>query len=302
MFDELETEKMNPRTLSFDSLSVIEELQIMNEEDAIVPLAVRGALPQIERVVKSCIDSLRQGGRVFYVGAGTSGRLAVLDAVELAPTFGLPDGVFIPVMAGGTKALARALEHLEDSEEAGAGEIKNFRPTRNDTVIGVSASGRTPYVAGALKEAKKLGARTAIVCNNPQTPMANFVDVVVLVRTGPEVITGSTRLKAGTAQKVVLNMISTVAMAKLGRVFGNHMICVKATNEKLIQRATRSVSQIAGISREKALEFLKETDYDPRLAVLMALTGMAKEQCEVALNRKNGNIREALELLKKSQP
>jgi len=299
VLDELETEKINPKTSNLDELSISEILRIMNEEDAIVPLAVRDVLPQIKCIVELCINSLKKSGRVFYVGAGTSGRLAVLDAVEVAPTFGVPEGVFVPVMAGGAEALTRALEHVEDSEEAGARDIGNFEPTGNDFVIGVSASGRTPYVKGALRRAKELGAKTAIICNNSKTPMAKFVDVVVSVRTGPEVIAGSTRLKAGTAQKLVLNMISTAAMVKLGRVFGNHMVCVKATNKKLLQRAARIVSQIAGITTEKALEFLEDANYDARLAVLMALTGMEKNQCEAALREMGGNLREALKLLKK---
>lgn len=298
MLNELETEQVNPKTTNLDELSIREILRIMNEEDAIVPLAVRGALPQIERIVELCISSLKKGGRVFYVGAGTSGRLAVLDAVEVVPTFGVPDGVFVPVMAGGAEALTRALEHVEDSEEAGARDIGIFEPTRNDVVIGISASGRTPYVRGALKRAKKLGARTAIICNVSNTPMAQFVDVVVSVRTGPEVITGSTRLKAGTGQKLVLNMISTAAMVKLGRALGNHMVCVKATNKKLSQRAARIISQKAGITMEKAFKFLEDANYDTGLAVLMALTGMEKNQCEAVLREMGGNLREALKLLK----
>ncbi len=297
MLERLETEELNPKTADFDRLPTDEILRVMNEEDALVPLAVREALPEIEQVVNICIDSLNRNGRAIYVGAGTSGRLALLDAAELVPTFGVPEGVFIAVMAGGAEASARALERVEDSEETGARDITSVRPTERDVVIGISASGRTPYVKAALRKAVEFGARTALICNVSASPMARFVDVVISVRTGPEVVCGSTRLKAGTAQKLVLNMISTAAMAKLGRVFGNHMVCVKATNEKLLRRAVRIVTRVTGVTEEEASLSLTEAGQDVRLAILLSITGRTKKECEAVLREKSGNLRGAIEAL-----
>jgi len=297
MLDQLETEGLNPKTTNFDRLPVNELLRIMNEEDALVPLAVREALPEIEQVVDICIDSLKRNGRVIYVGAGTSGRLALLDTAEVVPTFGVPEGIFVAVMAGGAEASVRALERVEDSDEDGARDIASFRPAERDVVIGISASGRTPYVEAALRKAVEFGARTALICNVSASPMAWFVDVVISVRTGPEVVCGSTRLKAGTAQKLVLNMISTAAMAKLGRVFGNQMVCVKATNEKLRRRAVRIVTRMTGVTEEEASLSLTEAGQDVRLAILLSTTGRTKRECEAVLREKSGNLREAIKAL-----
>ena len=254
---DLRLKKINSKTLNLYESPISGVFWIMNEEDAKVPLAVHDVLLQIKIIVELCANYLDKGGMVFYVGTRTSSQIAVLDAVEIVPTFGVPEGVFVPVMAGGTEALIRirTLEHVEDSGEDGAKDIGNFVLTRNDVVMGISTGGRTPYVKGALRRTKELGTKTSIICNNSRIPMAKFVDVVILVRTGPEAIAGSTRLKAGTAQKLVLYMISTTTMVKLGRVFGNHMICVNATNKKLLQRAVRIVSRITGGTMGKAPEF-----------------------------------------------
>jgi len=297
MLTELETEGLNPKTADFDRLPVGELLRMMNEEDALIHLAVRKALPEIEQVVQICIDSLHRNGRVIYVGAGTSGRLALLDAAEVVPTFGMPEGIFVAIMAGGAEASVKALERVEDSKEAGASDITSVRPEERDVVIGISASGRTPYVEAALRKAVESGARTALICNVPASPMAQFVDVVIAVRTGPEVVCGSTRLKAGTAQKLVLNMISTAAMAKLGRVFGNQMVCVKATNEKLIDRAVRIVTRVTGVTEEEASQYLTEAGQDARLAILLGITGKTKKECAAVLHEQSGNLRKAIAVL-----
>ncbi len=295
----LETEALNPKTSAFDRLPVGELLRIMNEEDASVPLAVREALPAIEQVVDICVDSLNRSGRVIYVGAGTSGRLALLDAAEVVPTFGMPEGIFIAVIAGGAEASVRALERVEDSAEAGTRDIARLQPTASDVVIGISASGRTPYVEAALRTALQCGAKTALICNVADPAIGHSADVVISVRTGPEVVGGSTRLKAGTAQKLVLNMISTAAMTKLGRVFGNHMICVKATNEKLLLRAVRIVTAVTGVTEEAAGCALIEAEQDVRLAILMVITRRTKTECEALLREKSGSLRGAIESLER---
>jgi N-acetylmuramic acid 6-phosphate etherase len=297
MVNRLATEEVNPKTSGFDALPVDALLRVMNEEDALVPLAVREALPAIEQVVNICIESLNQNGRVIYVGAGTSGRLALLDAAEVVPTFGMPEGVFLVVMAGGSEASLRAVEQVEDSEEAGARDIASVRPTKDDVVIGISASGRTPYVKAALRKAGEFGAKTALICNVSVSPVARFVDVVIAVRTGPEVVCGSTRLKAGTAQKLVLNMISTATMAKLGRVFGNHMVCLKATNEKLRRRAVSIVTRVTGVTDEEASRSLAEAGQDVKLAILMSITGVTKRKCAAVLKNRSGNLRAAIKAL-----
>lgn len=296
-FDQLETERSNPRTRNLDELSTYEMLRIMNEEDATVPLSVREVLNEVASAVELCVRSLEMGGRIVYAGAGTSGRLGVLDAAEVVPTFGVSKDLFVTMIAGGQEALANAVEQAEDSIELGEEEAKKVDITEKDAVVGISASGRTPYVEGILKYARKQGARTILICNVGTPRLTELADVTIAVRTGPEVITGSTRLKAGTAQKMVLNMISTVTMVKVGRVFGNYMIGVKILNRKLVDRATRIVSEISDLSYEESEKILEASGREVPLAILMALTGLGKEKCEESLKRNRGHVRSALKEL-----
>ena len=296
-FDQLETERSNPRTRNLDELSTYEMLRIMNEEDATVPLSVREVLNEVASAVELCVRSFEMGGRIVYAGAGTSGRLGVLDAAEVVPTFGVSKDLFVTMIAGGQEALANAVEQAEDSIELGEEEAKKVDITEKDAVVGISASGRTPYVEGILKYARKQGARTILICNVGTPRLTELADVTIAVRTGPEVITGSTRLKAGTAQKMVLNMISTITMVKVGRVFGNYMIGVKILNRKLVDRATRIVSEISELSYEESEKILEASGREVPLAILMALTGLGKEKCEESLKRNRGHVRSALKEL-----
>ncbi|MGC9320749.1 MAG: N-acetylmuramic acid 6-phosphate etherase [Kosmotogaceae bacterium] len=296
-FDQLETERSNPRTRNLDELSTYEMLRIMNEEDATVPLSVREVLNEVASAVELCVRSLEMGGRIVYAGAGTSGRLGVLDAAEVVPTFGVSKDLFVTMIAGGQEALANAVEQAEDSIELGEEEAKKVDIIEKDAVVGISASGRTPYVEGILKYARKQGARTILICNVGTPRLTELADVTIAVRTGPEVITGSTRLKAGTAQKMVLNMISTITMVKVGRVFGNYMIGVKILNRKLVDRATRIVSEISELSYEESEKILEASGREVPLAILMALTGLGKEKCEESLKRNRGHVRSALKEL-----
>jgi N-acetylmuramic acid 6-phosphate etherase len=296
-FEKLETERSNPRTKNIDELPTIEMLRLMNEEDATVPLSVRDVLAEIASAVDLCAGAIENGGRIIYAGAGTSGRLGVLDAAEVVPTFGVSKDLFVTLMAGGNDALTTPVEQAEDSEALGASEVEKTSITAKDVVVGITASGRTPFVGGILKYARKKGARTILVCNVGDPGLKDHADVTIAVRTGPEVITGSTRLKAGTAQKMVLNMISTITMVKAGRVFGNYMIGVKILNEKLVDRATRIVSEISDLPYGESAKILEESGRDVPLAILIALTGAKKEECEKILKKNRGNIRLSLKEL-----
>lgn len=296
--DKLETERPNPNTVDIDSLEIEDILKRINEEDEKIAPAIREVIPQIAKAVRMCVDSIKNGGRVIYVGAGTSGRIAFVDAVETVPTFNAPEGLFYPIIAGGKEALWRSLENVEDKEEYGEKDLEKANVNSRDIVIGITASGRTPYVGGALKKAREVGARTVLLCNVATPMFADRADVVISIRTGPEVITGSTRMKAGTSQKMVLNMISTATMIKLGKVYKNYMVDLQVLNEKLRKRAVRIISEVTGVDREVAWEYLKKADMRPKLAILMISSGKSKEECEKAL-REVENLSSALEILKR---
>ena len=298
MFEKLDTEKPNPDTVNLDSMNVYQILEVMNAEDSKVPKAVSECIPQIERTVEFCIKAVKSFARVVYVGAGTSGRLAVLDSAEIIPTFGVDEGIFVPILAGGDKAFVNAVENAEDSSETGENALKQISLMPEDVVIGITASGRTPFVKGALSYAKTIGCSTCLICNVSDPNLSDSADIVISAYTGPEVLTGSTRLKAGTAQKLILNMISTATMIKTGRVFGNYMIGVKIMNEKLMDRAIRIVSGIAGISYEKAEQIIVASEKNVPVAILMALTEGERELCEKMLRTADGNIRSALEKMR----
>lgn len=290
------TEMRNPKSFGIDSKNTAEILKIINEEDALVALAVREALPQIERLVETCIEVLRSNGKVFYVGAGTSGRIAFMDAVELVPTYGISEDVFVPIIAGGFEALRRSIEGVEDSEEEGKKDLLNHGVSSKDLVIGIAASGSTPYVRGALSLARQLGCKTALICNVDKPPLGHLADIVVSVVTGPEVITGSTRMKAGTAQKMVLNMFSTAVMIKLGKVYDNLMIDVLVLNEKLRRRAIDMIVQLAKTDEETAKITLEKANFNVKLAVLHLISKKSFEECQKVLSVQP-NLRKAITML-----
>jgi N-acetylmuramic acid 6-phosphate etherase len=296
----LDTERGNPKTANIDSLPVRKILKIMNEEDATISLCVREALPVIEKVVENCIDSYRKGGRIIYIGAGTSGRLAIVDAVETVPTFNAAPGRFSYIMAGGHEAVYRSLEAVEDSSEEAVRELEKLGVNENDIVIGLTASGRTPFVKGALIFAAGKGAKTVLIANVEEPELTEFADEVIKIVSGPEVITGSTRLKAGTSQKMVLNMISTATMIKQGKVYGNHMVDVLTLNEKLKIRATNMVSEITGVDPEKSRKVLESCEWKAKTAIVQIFLNIEREEAQKLLDKHDGFIRKAVKEAKQS--
>lgn len=285
------TEESNPRTAELDSYSALQIVTAMNNEDATVAEAVRGALPVIAQAVDAIVERLRGGGRLIYVGAGTSGRLGVLDAVECVPTFSVEPGLVVGLIAGGETALTQAIEGAEDERDGGLRDLEAIGANARDAVVGIAASGRTPYVLGALEHANAIGALTiAISCNDP-APMLAQAQIAIPVVVGPEVLAGSTRLKAGTAQKMVLNMLSTAAMVRLGKVYGNLMVDVKVTNQKLAERAQRIVSRVAGIDQAEAARLLEATQYEVKPAIVMAVRGVSADEAHALLGASNGMLR-----------
>jgi N-acetylmuramic acid 6-phosphate etherase len=289
------TEQCNPSTQDVDRRTTAEILEIMNDEDARVPRAVRAALPQIGRAVDEIVARWRRGGRLFYFGAGTSGRLGVLDASECPPTFSSPPEQVQGIIAGGDTALRRSVEAAEDHPEGGAADVERAGVGGNDVVVGIAASGTTPYVIGALQEARRRGAFTVSLCCNRGAPVSAHADVPIEVEVGPEVVTGSTRLKAGTAQKLVLNMLTTASMIRSGKVYGNLMVDLAASNAKLRRRARRIVSTAAGVDDAEADRLLAETGFRAKPAILMALAGCSAAEAARRLDSANGFLRAALE-------
>jgi N-acetylmuramic acid 6-phosphate etherase len=288
------TETINPRTADIDTLGPLEIVRLINEEDALVPAAVARELPAIANVVERVADAFRAGGRLIYVGAGTSGRLAVLDAAECPPTYGTPPSQVVALIAGGAEAMTRSIEGAEDDAERGTQEIDLLNVSEHDVVVGVAASGSTPYVVGALRRAAERGAFTVAVVGNADGPVAKAAVVVVAPETGPEVIAGSTRMKAGTAQKLVLNMISTAAMIRAGRTYRNLMVYMQAANDKLRERSRRIVQQATGATPEAAARALHDTDQEMVTAIVVLLAGVDTAQARERLARAGGVVREAL--------
>lgn len=286
------TEQRNPRTLAIDAVGTSEILQLVNNEDARVAGAVSVVIPELAKAVDAAVEAVRGGGRVHYFGAGTSGRLAVLDAAELLPTFHVPDGLVVAHHAGGMEALLRAVENVEDSEEGGAADAAAV--TGQDLVVGLAASGSTPYVAGALKAARAAGATTVLVTSNPDAPLAPLADVVIAADTGPEVIAGSTRLKAGTAQKMILNAFSTTLMIKLGRTWSNLMVDLVATNKKLRGRMLRILAEATGADDAACEAALAAADGELKPALVHLLTGTPITQARAALEAAHGRVATAL--------
>jgi N-acetylmuramic acid 6-phosphate etherase len=299
IFEELKgitTEQRNPRSMDIDSKPTLEILKIINEEDKTVPRAVEKELEYIAQAVELIVDAIKNGGRLLYFGAGTSGRLGVVDASECPPTFGTPFGLIDGYIAGGKEAMFRAQEGAEDYEENGAKDVINANVTSKDVVCGIAASRRTPYVVGAVKKAKELGAKTLFVTSNPRE---NFnikeVDVAICPYVGPEVIMGSTRMKSGTAQKLVLNMLTTAAMIRLGKVYENMMIDLQMTNKKLVERSKKIVMTITDLSYDEVEKYLKKADGHVKTALVMIKAGVDAEIAKERLEKAEGFVRKAIQ-------
>ena len=291
----LVTESRNKETMGLDQMTPLEIVTVMNREDGKAVEAVGEVLPQIAQAIAWCTDSLKQKGRIIYIGAGTSGRLGVLDAVECPPTFGVSPDVVVGLMAGGTPAFVRAVEGAEDSQTMGEEDLKEIHLSPADIVIGLAASGRTPYVIYGLRYAKKIGCRTVAVSCNRDSEIGKEADLTIEPVPGPEVLTGSTRLKAGTVQKMVLNMISTGSMVGIGKVYQNLMVDVVQTNMKLITRAENIVMTATGCTREEARDSLEEAEGSVKLAITMILLQCDAKSAKTRLNRAGGYVRNAIQ-------
>ena len=288
------TEQRNPNSMQVDSLSALEIVQLMNEEDKQVPLAIEKCLPQIAQAVECIVAAFQQGGRLVYIGAGTSGRLGVLDASECPPTFGVSPEMVKGIIAGGERALRHPIEGAEDSKAQAVVDLQTIQFSSKDVLVGIAASGRTPYVIGALEYAKSLGSVTVSIASNPNSAMVNIVDIAIDTVVGPEVLTGSSRLKSGTAQKLVLNMLTTASMILMGKCYQNLMVDVQASNEKLKARAIRIVMQATDCDKALAEETLKLADQNAKLAIMMILSGLDRAQAEALLEKHHGKLQLAL--------
>ena len=293
---QLTTEQQNAASRDLDTKSSLEIAQIMNTEDRKVPEAIARALPQIAAAIDAIADALSRGGRLIYVGAGTSGRIAALDASECPPTFGIDPKRVQYVMAGGEKALGRAAEYNEDSRDAGKADIAKRKPGKRDVVIGIAASGRTPYTIAAVEYARKRGAKTAAVVCNANSELGRAAEIEIVADVGPEVVSGSTRLKAGTAQKLILNMLTTGSMTRLGYVYGNLMINVAMKNAKLNARAATVLERAAGVDRATAEAALEKSGRSVPVALVMLRAGASKADAVRRLKKANGNVRRAIDV------
>lgn len=292
--EKLTTESRNQNTLDIDKVSTLEMVRKINNEDKKVAEAVEVELPKIAEAIDGIVKGMHKGGRLIYIGAGTSGRLGILDASECPPTYGVSEELVQGIIAGGKEAIFRAKEGAEDSKELAVEDLKLKNLNENDTVVGLAASGRTPYVIGGLNYANEIGALTVSVTCNANSEVSKAAKISIAPVVGPEVVTGSTRLKSGTAQKLVLNMLSTGVMIKLGKVYGNLMVNVRATNEKLVERAKKIICEATGVQREEAEKVLNETDFDVKLSIFMILSKLNKDEAKIILDNNNGYIAEAL--------
>ncbi|EEZ39523.1 N-acetylmuramic acid 6-phosphate etherase [Photobacterium damselae] len=291
---QLVTESRNQASHAIDTLSTLDMVTVINQEDQKVALAVEKTLPEVALAVDAIADAFMVGGRLIYMGAGTSGRLGILDASECPPTYGSNPNQVVGLIAGGHKAILKAVENAEDNQELAKQDLQNLGLTENDVVVGIAASGRTPYVIGGMKYAHSIGAQVVAISCNPQSEMTKIADIAITPVVGAEVVTGSSRMKAGTAQKFVLNMLTTGAMIRTGKVFGNLMVDVEATNAKLIQRQTNIVMQATDCDVAQAEEALSACDRHCKTAILMILAGLDAEQAKKQLANHNGFIRSAL--------
>jgi N-acetylmuramic acid 6-phosphate etherase len=288
------TEARNPLTVELDQMTVAELLQVMNSEDRLVPDAIARAIPEIARAVDLVVKALHKGGRLVYLGAGTSGRLGVLDAAECPPTFGTNPELVVGLLAGGHKAMFHAVEGAEDSGDRAVADLQRIGFAPVDVLVGIAASGRTPYVIAGLAHARALGAATVSISCNPGAPVSREAQVAIELDNGPEVLTGSTRLKAGTSQKLVLNMISTAAMVRLGKVYGNLMVDVQPSNEKLVDRAIRIVAEATGCTEDEAQQALAASDGHAKTAIVMILREVGAVEARERLARADGFVRQAI--------
>ncbi|MDH6364380.1 N-acetylmuramic acid 6-phosphate etherase [Enterococcus sp. PF1-24] len=295
MLEKLATEKRNSKTENLDHSSVREIIEIMNEEDKTVATAISNELDSIESLINAVINCMQNGGSLFYIGAGTSGRLGVLDAAECIPTFNTDPKLFQALIAGGMAAMTVAVEGAEDSMSLAKKDLQERHLTKNDFVLGIAASGRTPYVIGGLNYAREVGAQTGALSCNKNAEISAHATYPIEVEVGPEVLTGSTRLKAGTAQKLVLNMISTASMIRQGKAYKNLMVDVQPTNEKLVERAKRIIIDATDCSNEEAAFYLEDSDQNPKLAIVRILSGKNKEDAKALLKANNNHVREAIE-------
>jgi N-acetylmuramic acid 6-phosphate etherase len=289
------TEQPNPQTEHIDQMSTVEILRIINDEDQQVALVVQAALPQIAAAVEAITSAFTRGGRLLYIGAGTSGRLGVLDAVECVPTFSISLGQVHGLVAGGSAAMMRSIEGVEDQPEAGMEDLRAVNLSNDDVVVGIAASGRTPYVLGALEYAQQIGAVTVGISCNVPAPILDASQIKIGLPVGPEVITGSTRMKAGTAEKMVLNMLSTTSMIKSGKVYGNLMVDVQVTNEKLARRANRIVQEMTGVDEATAAELLRRAGSNAKVAIVMQRRDVDADGARVLLKSANGHLRKIID-------
>lgn len=292
--DAMMTESRNPASTAIDTLSTLDMLSVINTEDQKVAQAVARILPQIAQAVDTISAAFARQGRLIYCGAGTSGRLGILDASECPPTFGTPPEQVIGLIAGGQRAILQAVENAEDNPQAAQDDLQRHHLSARDVVVGIAASGRTPYVLGALRYARTVGATCIALSCNPDSPMAALADIVLAPIVGPEVITGSSRMKAGTAQKLILNMLSSAAMIRSGKVYGNLMVDVEATNAKLVERQIRIVMEAGSCDRARAITALEQSQHQCKTAIVMVLTGLSADEAQALLNHHQGFIRSAL--------
>jgi len=292
----LTTEQRNPNSMEVDALSVREILELINNEDKLVAEAVNKQIVNIELAVNYVVEALREGGRLIYAGAGTSGRLGILDATEIPPTFSADPNMVQGIIAGGMDALVRSIEGAEDYPDNGKKDIMEKNVTDKDVVFGIATSGRTPYVLGALEKSKELGAKTIFLSCNKVDETGIYADLIISPIVGPEVVTGSTRMKAGTATKLVLNMVTTTAMIKLGKVYGNLMVDLRAVNNKLVDRACRILKTVTGIELDAAKKLLTEAENNLKVAIVMQLGELDREQAISKLDEVNGVVRNAVDL------
>lgn len=292
--EQLVSEGRNPNTMHIDLLPTFDILREINYEDQTVPLAVAKVIPAIAAAVNQIVAAFQKEGRLIYMGAGTSGRLGVLDASECPPTFSVPPDMVIGLIAGGPEALRRSIEGAEDDPEQGRQALEGIKLTKHDVVVGIAVSGRTPYVIGGLNYAKSIGAFTVALSCNPNSIIAGIADLAISPVVGPEILTGSTRLKSGTAQKLILNMLTTASMIRIGKSYQNLMVDVSASNKKLVARASRIVMQATGCTQQEARRVLDLTGNDVKLAILMEITGIGIEEARVALQNAGGFLRKAI--------
>lgn len=292
--ERLVSEDRNPKTMDIDLLPTIDILRKINDEDRGVPAAIEKVIPEIAAAVDRIVAAFQNGARLVYMGAGTSGRLGVLDASECPPTFGVPESMVVGLIAGGPDALVRSAEGAEDDPKQGMKALQEINLTADDVVVGIAVSGRTPYVIGGLTYARQVGATTVALSCNPRSIIAGLADIAISPLVGPEVLSGSTRLKSGTAQKLVLNMLTTASMIRIGKSYQNLMVDLNPSNKKLVARAVRIVMQTTGCAAQQARQALDQTDNDVKLAILVTITGMGVEEAREALGAAGGFLRKAI--------